>query len=119
MNNNMNWYLAKMVFNIDIENGKHNSQFDEQLRMIKAENADEAFFKARAIGRREEQVFMNTKQKEVNWKFIDVSEIQQLQEFKDGSEIYSTTHETEEASEYISFVKHKAMVIQTESQVFI
>lgn len=115
----MNWYLAKMVFNIDIEEGKHNSQFDEQLRVITADSTDEAFFKARALGRREEEVFLNAKQKSVNWKFIDVSEIQQLQELKDGSEIYSTTHETEEANEYISFVKHKAMVIQTESHVFI
>ena len=115
----MNWYLAKIVFNIDIENGKNNSQFDEQLRMIKAESTDEAFFKARALGKREEQSFVNAKQRSVNWKFIDVSELQHLQDLSDGSEIYSCTHEAEEANEYISFVKHKAMVIQTESQVFI
>ena len=115
----MNWYLAKMVFNIDIENGKHNTQFDEQLRMIKAETADEAFFKARALGKKEEKVFFNVKQKAVNWKFIDVSEIQLLNELSDGTEIYATTHETDEANEYISFVKHKAMVIQTVNQVFV
>jgi Domain of unknown function (DUF4288) len=115
----MNWYLAKMVFNIDIENGQHNKQFDEQLRMIQAESRDEAFFKARALGKREEVNFLNTKKKKIDWKFIDVSEINKLNEVNDGSQIYSSTHETKEANEYISFVKHKATVIQTESLVFI
>ena len=115
----MNWYLAKMVFNIDIENGKNSSQFDEQLRMIKAETSDEAFFKARALGKREEEIFINKNKKVVNWKFIDVAEILPIQEVSDGLEIYSSTHETQEANDYISFVKHKAMVLQTENQVFI
>ena len=90
-----------------------------QERMIKADSTDEAFFKARAMGKREENSFVNKLQRQVNWKFIDVSEIQLLTGLSDGSEIYSSTHETEEANEYISFVKHKAMVIQTESQLFV
>lgn len=117
--NNMNWYITKLVFNIDIENGKNNAQFDEQLRMIKAESIDEAFFKARAFGKSEEAMFVNTNKKLVNWKFIDVSEIQLVNELSDGAEIYTSTHETEEVNAYINFVRHKAMVIQTESQLFV
>lgn len=117
--NNMNWYITKLVFNIDIENGKNNAQFDEQLRMIKAESIDEAFFKARALGKSEEAMFVNTNKKLVNWKFIDVSEIQLVNELSDGAEIYTSTHETEEVNAYINFVRHKAMVIQTESQLFV
>lgn len=116
---NMNWYVTKLVFNIDIENGKNNAQFDEQLRMIKAESSEEAFFKARALGKRDEAMFVNNNKKLVNWKFIDVSEIQLVNELSDGTEIYTSTHETEEVNAYINFVRHKAMVIQTESQLFV
>ena len=115
----MNLYLAKIVFNIDIDNGTHTTQFDEQLRVVEAASADEAFFKARSLGKREEEMFLNLKQKQVNWKFIDVTEIRPLHDLRDGSEIYSSTHETEQANEYINFVRHKAMVIQAENQLFV
>ena len=47
----MNWYLTKIVFQIDIGKGKNSNQFDEQLRMIKAASTEEAFFKARSNGK--------------------------------------------------------------------
>jgi hypothetical protein len=32
----MNWYIAKLVFNIAAEKTVHKPQFDEQLRLIAA-----------------------------------------------------------------------------------
>ena len=55
----MKRFIAKLVFNINIDNGKHNSQFDEQTRLIMANNQAEAFFKARQLGKREEDDFVN------------------------------------------------------------
>jgi hypothetical protein len=34
----MNWYVAKLVFRVISGNGDHNAQFDEQLRLINADN---------------------------------------------------------------------------------
>ncbi len=115
----MNWYIVKLVFNIDIEKGKNKAQFDEQIRMIKAGSADEAYFKAKAIGKQEESVFQNKSKHAVEWKFIGITEIQEFDELKDGAEIYSHTHETEEVNAYINFVRHKAICIQSANQLFV
>lgn len=114
----MNWYIAKLIFNINIENGMQAAQFDEQLRLINAHSPEEAFFKARSLGKKEEETFVNENKHLVSWKFIDVAELSPIEDIKDGTELYSNTYEAEEASAYIKFVRHKAMVIQAENLVF-
>src|SRR5437868_6567719 len=109
----MNWYIAKMVFNINIDNGKHASQFDEQVRLIQATSLEDAFFKARHLGRSEEDNFVNSENKQVKWKFIDIADIYALQNLKDGEQLYSTTHEKEDSKSFIELIRHKSMVIQT------
>ncbi len=47
----MKWYLAKLVFRIICGEGEHTAQFDEQLRLIKANNKEEAFHKAKRVGK--------------------------------------------------------------------
>ncbi len=46
----MNWYLTKIVYRIICGQGNHTAQFDEQLRLIQADNAQEAFEKSAALG---------------------------------------------------------------------
>ncbi len=111
-------YIAKLVFNINIDKGKHNSQFDEQTRLIEAKNLEEAFFKARKIGKSEEVEFTNNESKTVNWKFIDVSNLYALNDVKDGEQIYSTTHESEDAGSFIQFIRQKSMLIQAKNLTF-
>lgn len=111
------WYITKLIFSINVPSSAV-AQFDEQLRMIEAASPEEAFFKARALGKSEEDTFINSNSKTISWKFIDVIELFPIENLKDGSEIYSTTYEAEEAESYIKFVRHKAMIIQSESLVF-
>jgi hypothetical protein len=114
----MNWYLAKLVFNICIDNGNHNTQFDEQTRMIQAINIEAAFYKARNIGKKQEESFVNTENALVEWKFIDVVEIYALNSVSDGEEIYSATHEKENAPDFIRYVQDKSMLIQAKTLSF-
>ena len=53
----MKWYLAKMVFRIICGEGEHTPQFDEQLRLVAGLTKEEAFQKAREMGRKEEEAF--------------------------------------------------------------
>lgn len=53
----MNWYLSKLVYQIICDNGSHTPQFDEQLRLIHAEDDLHAFQKARLLGEREQDLF--------------------------------------------------------------
>ena len=114
----MNWYIAKIIFGICVNKANQVTQFDEQLRIIAARNANEAFLKARLIGVREEDLFMNDEKRSVKWEFIDVAELNLLQELKDGMEIYSCVHEREESESYIHYVQQKASMIAERIQHF-
>ncbi|MEO8770127.1 MAG: DUF4288 domain-containing protein [Ferruginibacter sp.] len=101
----MKWYLAKLVFRIICANGDHKPQFDEQLRLVNAEDDLHAFHKARLIGDTENVDGITTL---VKWKFIDVSELHLLSEFTDGAEIYSKVMEEEEPDRYIGHIQKRA-----------
>src|SRR5262249_40360442 len=88
--------------------GEHLPQFDEQLRLIRAENKENAFHKAQAMGKNEEDTFLNRKDQLVRWQFINVSELYRLSELIDGDEVYSRIEERENAEAYIYTVNQKA-----------
>ena len=104
----MAWYLAKIVFRIICGDGAHTPQFDEQLRLIRAIDEDEAFYKAQTIGAQEEVIFLNAQQKKVHWQFINVAELYRLSAIIDGAELYSRISETDDALEYVDLVHKKA-----------
>lgn len=108
----MNWYLSKMVFQIICGNGHHSAQFDEQLRLIAAASKEEAFHKTQLLGAREEEIFFNQEQQLVQWKFISVSELFQLNELIDGAELYSKIDEKENAESYLQMIHKKAELIR-------
>ena len=108
----MNWYLSKMVFRIICGDGNHTAQFDEQLRLIQAASKEEAFHKAQLLGVREEEMFFNQQQKLVQWQFISVSELYQLNELIDGAELYSRIEEKENADSYLHIIHKKAEQIR-------
>ncbi|HMF70087.1 MAG TPA: DUF4288 domain-containing protein [Flavitalea sp.] len=111
----MSWYLSKIVYRIICGEGLHTPQFDEQLRLIEAENESVAFAKARSFGYREEEMFLNEKQHLVRWEFINVSELYKLTALIDGAELYSKIHESENPDLYITTVHKKATDIQSGS----
>lgn len=104
----MKWYLAKIVYRIICGEGDHTPQFDEQLRLVHAEDDLHAFQKARITGENEQDNFLNSRDKPVHWKFIDVSELHPLNELNDGVELYSRISEEEDPQLYISQVNERA-----------
>jgi hypothetical protein len=104
----MNWYLTKFVFRIICGDGNHTPQFDEQLRLVSAENKSAAIKKAQLIGESEEEIFLNIKKQQVQWNFINVSEIYKLGELIDGAELYSRIEERGDADNYIELVNKRA-----------
>ena len=111
----MSWFVAKVVYRIVCGNGEHTPQYEEQLRLIDASSKSEAFKKALKMGIKEEVQFLNQQQKLVHWKFIDVSELYQLHEVADGTEIYSRIEEKDDADIFEVFVHAKASFILEEA----
>lgn len=112
----MNWYLIKLVYRIICGQGNHTAQFDEQLRLIQADSAQEAFEKSSILGEKEEDKFYNEEQKLVQWKFINVAELYKLSVLLDGAELYSRVQETDNADLYIELTNNKAAHILHNSQ---
>ena len=104
----MDWFLAKLVFRVVCGRGDHTPQFDEQVRLVNAEDELHAFHKARLLGEGEcwNGEFENAIG--AKWKFIDVIELHQLTRFADGAEIYAAIKEEADANLYIRGVQKKA-----------
>jgi len=111
----MNWYLVKLVYQIICGDGAHTAQFDEQLRIIEATDDMHALTKAQQLGYREQETFYNNKEKLVQWKFIDVSEMNKIDSFFDGAELYSRINEQDNAGSYIALVQTKASYLLAQS----
>ncbi len=105
----MKWFTAKIVFGIHHSSQEAITQYDEQIRVIKARDEHEAFLKARMLGVREEYSFTNENEEEVSWTFVDVTDLTEMDELTDGMEIYSRIHETDSREQYIRFVHDKAL----------
>lgn len=108
----MKWYVAKIVYRIICGDGNHTPQFDEQLRLIEAADTFQAFQKARLLGHREQDNFMNANDKPVHWKFLDVTELTEMNSLSDGLEIYSQIKEEPEVDMYLGYIKRKANYLQ-------
>ncbi|MBX2901714.1 MAG: DUF4288 domain-containing protein [Cyclobacteriaceae bacterium] len=89
----MNWYLVKLVFQIGT--GPAN-QFDEQMRLLQADEVDWAVEKARVVGWLEQTA---------GWRFIDVADIHRIDKLEDGIHVCSSTTEVTNAEEYIRLTK--------------
>lgn len=109
----MNSYIVKLVFNIKIEDGLHQSQFDEQTILINASSLEDAFYKAKTQGKILEEKFSNDKDQLVEWKFIDVVDLFELRSYKNGEPLFSTTHETHDSNSFIDYIHHRSQIIQT------
>lgn len=105
----MKWFTAKIVFGIHHSSQEAITQYDEQIRMIQARDEHEAFLKSRMLGVREEYSFVNENEEEVRWEFVDVTDLSEISELKDGMELYSRIHEIDPREQYIRFVHDKAL----------
>ena len=104
----MQWFVAKIVYQIITGKGDHSPQFDEQLRLISANSRDEAWKRASEIGAQEQYAFKNQRQELVEWRFINVPEVNSLTSLGDGMELYSRIEEPQDANAYISWLQVKA-----------
>ncbi|ASZ14400.1 DUF4288 domain-containing protein [Chitinophaga pendula] len=108
----MQWFVAKVVYQIISGNGNHLPQFDEQLRLINADNKQAAWKKACEIGLQEQYAFKNQKQELVEWKFINVPELFMLDQLSDGMELYSRIEEPGNAATYLAWLQSKSAQLE-------
>jgi hypothetical protein len=110
----MEKYLAKIVYKIVNQASLKLEQFDEQLCLVEARSMEEAFFKARMLGVKNEDEITTDSGNGVYWEFVDVPYLKLIEEFGDGTELYSCICEKDKEDNYERFVKSRAAELQTQ-----
>lgn len=108
-------FIAKLVWQIKTISDKTSCDFDEQLRIVRAENKETAFEKAQKFGLQNQESFLNSMGKNVQWIFVNVEFIKEMISFEDGFEICSQTVNVVDAAQYIAEVNMKSIM---NSEVF-
>lgn len=111
----MNWYLAKLIYQIVYGDGFYNAQFNEQVRLIEATDEVHAFTKAQLLGHKEESILFTENEALIQWKFIDVCELIAIGEMNDGAEIISQISEPSCAKAYLKNVKRQSSQLLEDS----
>lgn len=107
----MNWYLAKIIYQVVSGAGNHAPQFDEQYRLIKADELTWAWEKANVVGRCGETLFDNDQNENVQWRFMVVEDVVLIDAVEDGMQVYARTVEPVDCEEYIQLSKVRAQCL--------
>ena len=84
------WYIATLVIASKVEDGLEVQTCEEQIRAIRAPNAEAAYEKALAIGKSEETTYQNMYGQTVTWEFVGLDDLDELDNtMHDGVEIRS------------------------------
>jgi hypothetical protein len=84
------WYVVTIIIKSETESVSGPFTCDEQIRMVSAQNIQDAFNKAIKFGEDEEVSYENADGEKVSWKFVGVESIEALEEsIRDGIEIRS------------------------------
>jgi hypothetical protein len=89
----MHVYTAQIIYRIKCES-IGSEQYEEQWRLIYAEDERDALYQSRAIAKAEEATFVDRHGRTVMWELIAVKDLQPA-ELKQGALLFSTVKEVE------------------------
>jgi len=101
----MNWYLAKLVFQVRSSEETHTPQFEEQCRLIYADEVSWAYEKASVLGRLDERGFLSHNQDTAAKKFIEVADLCLIGKWEDGAKLFSVIEKPNDANAYLEQIK--------------
>lgn len=82
-------YICKLQFSIVVSNASLAEQFEEQIILVEAGTREEAYQKALACGRQNEDEFVNNNRNYVRWELIGITHLFQLNALTDGAVLFS------------------------------
>ena len=83
------WYALRLILKCTVGNQISDFLCDEQVRLIEASNAEEAYTKALQLGQEEECEYLNSEQQKVKWTFEGLFDLDCIDSLEDGVEITS------------------------------
>jgi hypothetical protein len=92
----MNYYIAKLVFQIQVINAKRKIQYEEKLVCINASDMTYAYSRASALALKHETEFMNDNHHHLSWKFLGITDLVPMDKMEADLELYSEIKEQDE-----------------------
>jgi len=89
----MNSFTAQIIYRIECE-GLPTDQYEEQWRLVYADNEELALSEAREAGKSEESTFIDRHGRTICWRMLAVKDLQ-LVELKNGGLLFSIVREAE------------------------
>jgi len=103
----MKWFLVRYIYQIVSGDGNYNAQFDEQLRLIMATNANTALRKAEDLANGFQPPFRNCRNEMVTWKFLCIADLHEIQMPEDGAEVASILHEPSDVPSFLDVIEQR------------
>jgi uncharacterized protein DUF4288 len=89
----MRSFTAQIIYRIECE-GLFTDQYEEQWRLVYADNERHALDEAREAGKREEATFIDRHGRTMCWRMVAVKDLQPV-ELKNGGLLFSMVREVE------------------------
>ena len=89
----MKTYTTQIVYCIECE-GRPTDQYEEQWRLVYAENEQAAVIEARKIGNNEETTIIDRHGRDIRWRLIAVKDLQEVA-LSNGCLLFSLVKEVE------------------------
>lgn len=112
----MKWFAVNCIYQVICGDGKHSPQFNEQTRLIYAQNACEALNKAKMMASGFNAPFKSCEGKPVIWTFISIGGIIEIDEPADGVEVSSKILEPKSVKKYLKKLTHRNKILTETNQ---
>lgn len=89
----MRSFTAQIIYRIECE-GQPTDQYEEQWRLVYAEDEQQALAMARESGKNEESTFVDRQGRNMCWRMVAVKDLQPV-ELKNGGLLFSMVREVE------------------------
>ncbi len=106
----MKWYVARFLYQIIPEGHSQTNQFDEQVRLVRADDPAWAWEKAHVLGRLGECRIINEKSVPLQWKFVSITNMYPLHELADGGELFSDTWHMADGEEFVQKIQTQSVM---------
>ena len=89
----MQSFTAQIIYRIECE-GRSTDQYEEQWRLVYADDHEKALQEARLTGQSEEATFVDRHGRQICWRMLAVKDIQPV-DLKNGGLLFSIVREPE------------------------
>ncbi len=101
----MEFYIARLVFQIQHEIKPEHIQFEECVCLVKAPHFAEAVDLAEHIGRTKQVRLTDVRGYIIDWIFVGIAQLDQTSIPDHGSELFSHIRIQENATEFVQYIR--------------